>query len=54
MNKPTSNDPKRPLKLSRQTLRVLGTAELSLAAGGRARDDSSYIGYAPGTAAEIC
>ncbi len=34
MTKPTKNDPKRPLKLSRQTLRVLDTAELALAVGG--------------------
>jgi hypothetical protein len=52
MKKPAKNDPKRPLVLSRQTLRVLGTADLNLVAGGLR--DSSRLGYAPDTAAEIC
>lgn len=45
-------DAKPRLKINRETLRVLGTAELVRAVGGRA--DSSRIARDAETAAEIC
>lgn len=52
MNQPAKNDSKPRLTLTRERLRVLGTAELALAVGGVQRP--LFGTRAPATDAAIC